>query len=968
MPRLSGAKFQRQGATVAFEMNGERLEGIEGESIAAALIAAGRMSLRHDKAGTPRGLFCGMGTCFECEVSIDERSPQRACLTKVRAGMRIRSVNYRVAPEADEPPVTEQQTMTCEVFIVGGGPAGLSAAIELAEVGVETVVADERPELGGQFFKQLGSSHRFAARPADAQYARGRALIDRVRESNVTVLSGACVWSASMLEHERLQFQLDTPQGPLRVDARYAVIATGAFDAAPAFEGWTLPGVMTTGAAQSLARSYRVAPGERVLIAGNGPLNLQLAVELLEGGVNVVGIAESAPRASVRDLRKLIAAFSASPALMMRGARYLSALRARNIPIWWQHRIVRAMGDTRVRHAVVAPIDSNASSETLFEIDALCVGYGFRPSNELARLLGCRYEATSSVPFAPLRDMDGRSSLPNVFIVGDCGVMGGAEVAIAEGALAANAIASELHQRTLATHRHNRSRLQRHRRFQRHLWSLFAAPVWAPPVGPTLVCRCERVSAEKITALVNDGVVGIDALKHATRVGMGPCQGRYCLPQVQMLSRQSAAADEHRMPTVRVPIKPTLIGTVAKEKPEWYGYKPVAAPPISDAHSAGSSQERAHVLVIGAGVIGVSTALYLARAGIDVIVIDQGEPNGGASGANAGSLHLQLLSWDIPEAPAARAIAAQTVRLQQLGIATWLELQQELNADFELQLTGGIALAESEADLEFLRSKAMLERRFGIDIELLNKQDLRSLVPAVSERMIGGTLCAGEGKINPMLATPIILREAQRLGVRLRSREAVRGIRLDRDEYVVSTAQGTIRCRKIVNAAGGWAAGIASMVGARLPVYSAPQQMIVTEATRSSIDYLLALARRHLTMKQASNGNLIIGGGWPARFDVAHGKAMTLPDSIEGNLWVAQRVIPELARLRMIRSWATLGVMIDGAPILGGHRGHPGFFNAVGANGFTMGPIMGRITAQLIAERDALTDIRPFSLDRFSTA
>ena len=155
------------------------------------------------------------------------------------------------------------------------------------------------------------------------------------------------------------------------------------------------------------------------------------------------------------------------------------------------------------------------------------------------------------------------------------------------------------------------------------------------------------------------------------------------------------------------------------------------------------------------------------------------------------------------------------------------------------------------------------------------------------------------------------------------------------------------------------------MVGANLPVKTAPQQMIVTEATSARIDYLLALAKRHLTMKQAANGNLIIGGGWPGTYDCELGRAVTLLDSVEGNLWVAQRVIPDIGALRVIRSWATVGVMIDGAPILGELPGVPGFFNAVGANGYTMGPIIGRIIAQLAATGEHIADIRPFSVDRF---
>jgi glycine/D-amino acid oxidase-like deaminating enzyme len=120
-------------------------------------------------------------------------------------------------------------------------------------------------------------------------------------------------------------------------------------------------------------------------------------------------------------------------------------------------------------------------------------------------------------------------------------------------------------------------------------------------------------------------------------------------------------------------------------------------------------------------------------------------------------------------------------------------------------------------------------------------------------------------------------------------------------------------------------------------------------------------------MKQASNGNIIIGGGWPAAYQAAGDRAVTIADSLEGNLWVAQRIIPEIGLLQVIRSWATIGVMIDGAPVLGELPGYPRFFNAVAANGYTMGPMLGKITAGLIRSGRPIVNIQPFLVDRFAS-
>ena len=446
-----------------------------------------------------------------------------------------------------------------------------------------------------------------------------------------------------------------------------------------------------------------------------------------------------------------------------------------------------------------------------------------------------------------------------------------------------------------------------------------------------LVCRCERVKLAELQQLIDSGVRDIATIKQLTRAGMGPCQGRYCQKTIaQLLTAADGAATPVAPGVPRLPVKPVAISAVAAEKPEWYGYR-TQEMPAQKASASAAGESEASVLVIGAGIIGVCTALYLARAGVDVLLIDRGRSNGQASGANAGSLHLQLLSWDLPaETGADRSTAAQTLLLQKLGIDTWRELESETCADFELKMTGGLVVAETEADLEFLRQKAAAERAFGVDVEPVNAADLRSMVPLIADRMIGGTYCAGEGKINPMLATPALLQAATAAGARFRPHVAVLGVERSGGTFWVTTNAGRIRCGKVVSATGGWSSEVSRMVGANLPVKTAPQQMIVTEATSARIDYLLALARRHLTMKQAANGNLIIGGGWPGTYDAEAGRAVTLRDSIEGNLWVAQRVLPDIGALRVIRSWATIGVMIDGAPIVGELPGVPGLLQRRG--------------------------------------
>lgn len=977
MPRLQHDSIFQQDSSFPVDLDGETFEAVAGDSVAAALVASGKLALKRDKSGAPRGLFCGMGTCFDCQVSVDGGPAQRACLTKVRPGMKIRSLAYRAGiPVSDAASQQDQlERLECDALIVGAGPAGMSTAVQLAESGVSVVVVDERPESGGQFFKQIASSYSFAHNnPLDSQYRDGAVLIERMMRTDVRLISDATVWGVFQQRAGSTEICVAAGTKSHIVCARQLVLATGAFESVPAFPGWTLPGVMTTGAAQGLLRAYRVAAGQRVLVSGNGPLNLHLACELINGGVDVVAVAESAARPFSRSRLAAIGALSSSPNLVLRGIGYLRVLRKHGVPLHYGHHILRADGEGRVRSASIAKIGRDAkllmNTAKQYEVDAVCVGYALHPSNELARSLGCNHELVTPGVLAPVRDDNGQTNIAGVFVIGDGGVLGGAHVAMAEGRLAARAVLENLTNGVLKSGRRERMSLRRHRRFQRNLWSIYDAPVIAPALPDTLVCRCEMVTLGTLKTLIESGARDLGSLKRLSRVGMGSCQGRYCQKQIAMILADMTGdiPETAQLFAPQLPVKPVLIKNVAAEKPEWQGYRTVGMPGATVTRNAAASLTTdTNVLVIGAGVIGIATALFLAREGVEVMIVDRDISNSQASGGNAGSLHLQLLSFDFSDqASAEKSPAASALALQKLGVNAWKDLQREIGVDFELEITGGLMLAEDMHDLDFLRRKTALERSYGIDVEILSKTDLENIAPMVAGGMAGASYCPGEGKINPLLATPLLLSEALDSGARISENTAVSDIRYEKGKYLVATNNGQISCHNVVNAAGGWTANIASMIGVTLPVKTAPQQMIVTEPVDPVIKHLMALAKRHLTMKQVANGNIIIGGGWPAGYECESGRAVILRESIEGNLWVAQRVMSEIGLLQMIRSWATIGVMIDGAPILGELPGHRGFFNAVGANGYTMGPILGQITAELITSGQQIADIRPFTVDRFN--
>ncbi|SHG34732.1 Glycine/D-amino acid oxidase [Kaistia soli DSM 19436] len=968
--RLHGGGIEPSGAAIAFSFEGEIVAARAGESLAASLAAAGHLGLRQAGPETQRGIFCGMGACQECLVEIDGRGGQRACMVKAEPGMLVRRHDPATTSLAalGVPPAGAPKPETLDVVIVGAGPAGLAAARVLAKGGIKPILLDERDQPGGQYFKPLAGSQRFARGGEDAQFAEGRRLVDEVVSLGADIRQGQAVWQAGVAGGS-VSLATIGAAGAGLITARTVLIATGAYERPTPVPGWTLPGVMTTGALQTLARSYRVVPGARILIAGNGPLNWQAAIEITRGGGHVVAVLESGCPSGIGKAGALAGMLASDPSLTLQGIRMRLALARAGIPLHEGYRIAAIEGAGRAERAV-AVAEDGIGAPLRFDVDTVALGYGFVPSTTLVRMLGgpVAIDPDDGFPKA-VRDADGRSGTLPVWIAGDGGDGGGRKVATAEGAIAGAAMLAALG-RPISEARRAEARRAKVRalRFQRHLWTAFAAT--APSMvsdAETIICRCENVTAGQISAMHEEGVRDLGSLKRRTRLGMGRCQGRYCAGEALRMLRsgdlsEAGPADLFAPQAPEKPVPAILLGS---EKAEWGGHREVDTPPHPPAAPvADPLPASCDLLVIGAGIIGVSTALYAARGGMDTVVIDAGPANSQASGGNAGSLHVQLLSWDFGQkAMAGGNPALQTLPLQRDAVLLWKALETELGADFEITTTGGLMVAENHDQTDFLRRKVEAERSVGIDVEVIGRADLARIAPAISERMVVASHCALEGKINPLKATPALVAEAKRCGARFSHGHAVTGISREDTGFIVKTAAGTIRARRVVVAAGGWSRHVGALAGVKLPIHGAPLQMLVTEPTRPILGQLVAHADRHLSMKQAANGNLIIGGAWTAGTDRATGFARVLRESIEGNLWVAVRTVPALAGLSLLRSWAAMNVNIDGAPLMGEIPGIPGLFIAATANGYTLGPLVGRLTAEMVLGRP-----RPPSLDIFTLA
>lgn len=940
-----------------FTWNGTPVDARPGDSIAAALTAAGVRKLGTGCAGQDRAVFCGMGVCQDCVVQVDGRLGRLACMSQVAEGMDVRAQNdLATRPPAWDGEAALPRQRRLDAAIIGAGPAGLRAAVLLARAGAEVMVLDERDAPGGQFYKPRTEGFR-GPFPKDAQHVAGDALRQDAEKAGVAIANGQTVWHARPLPDEKgFVLRSHGLEGDIELTARAVLLATGGYEVPPTIPGWTGSNVLSIGAAQTLVRRYGVLPPGPVLVAGHGPLGWQLADEILRLGGTVAALAE---RAALRNPRALLRAGLSAPGLIGQGLRQRLRMSQAGVPVLtgWEVNEINAAG------AVLRDVRGMATRH--IEAATVCIGEGFAPQMELARLMGARLTIDARGLPIPVRDESGATSLPGLWIAGDAGGMGGAPAAETQGGLAAAGIAAHLGKKSPPA---DPRPLRRARKFQMALWTLFDAPARGSMDDNATICRCEAVKVADLRVAIRDGARDPGALKRATRMGMGRCQGRYCVPTaLRLLAECGEDTRPERMLAPQIPAKPVPVASLGIEKPEWGGHResaPAARPGAPG--DAPLARREADLVVIGGGITGISTALFAAREGARVSVVERGWLNAEASGGNAGSLHLQLLSWDFGQkAVGGGDLQLRTLPLQQDSIALWRGLEDELGADFEMETTGGLMVAETEAQIPFLEQKARSEATVGVTTEVIGADRLRQIAPSISERMVAAAWCPGEGKINPLAASLALIGAARAAGVVFEEQAPVTGIARDGNGYAVATARGTVTAPRIVVAAGGWSAQIGKMLGVSVPVRGAPLQMVVTERTAPVLPCLVAHADRHLTMKQTHAGTILIGGAWTAETGPA-GQPRVLPSSLEGNLWVAARTVPAVGGLRVLRSWAAMNIDIDGAPLIGPLPGHPGVTLAATANGYTLGPLMGRAAARTALSGTLPCDLAAFSFDRFN--
>ncbi|MBA3347657.1 MAG: FAD-binding oxidoreductase [Actinobacteria bacterium] len=382
--------------------------------------------------------------------------------------------------------------------------------------------------------------------------------------------------------------------------------------------------------------------------------------------------------------------------------------------------------------------------------------------------------------------------------------------------------------------------------------------------------------------------------------------------------------------------------------------------------------ESTDVLIMGGGLAGTALAYYLARAGVECVLVERAELNREASGTNAGSFHFQIALHQLTalETGNVRERLQTEVRLHAEAAEVWKTLERELGGPLEIHITGGLMVAETAGELRLLHEKRELEEEAGLETHVLEGRELREFAPYLADDLLGATWCPDEGHANPMLAAPLFAVRAAEAGAELRTQAGVRRIEVDPDggsrRFAVSTESGRIHAHRVVNATGAWANDVAGLVGQRLPIRAEGLHLNVTESREHVLGPMVQHIGRRLTLKQATNGTFIIGGGWPANPEPPPHRFSTLWESAAGNVAVAVRVVPLLADVRIVRTWS--GVMAftaDLAPIVGESARLPGFHTLIATTGFTLSPLLAQLLADELATGRG-TIPREYSVDRVS--
>jgi len=606
LPPPAGQLLDRAG-TFQFEFDGRHCHAIPGDTVGSALYAAGcRVFSRSFKYHRPRGLLCVDGRCPNCLCNVDSTPNVRVCTLPVQPGMRVRSQNAwpslardalgivdklspllpvgfyyktfmrprrlwpvyekalrnaaglgRLDPRREPPGDYVHEYRHTDLAVVGGGPAGLAAALEAARLGAHVTLIDDQSELGGHLRYQLRAEASQAGASSTPGYERARTMAAEVAATpNVDTLLAASAFG--VYEGDLLGIA----QGPRLIELRYRalVVATGQQQRPLVFANNDLPGIMLASGVQRLMHLYGVRPGRRAVVASNGPQGLGVAEDLLGAGLAVAAVADAR---SARDLEA-----GASEAVQR--------LRAAGVPVLAGLSPSAALGDGRVQSVVLSHLDGVgrpvAGAYQQLPCDLLVLATG------ADGLVGLLAQAGYPLVYDPARDRFSPASdgLPEgVCAAGEVAGASTLEEMLMHGRAAGARSAAALGLASAVAQPEVRAAQPPSR--VRPLVSVAAGRA-----GKAFVCLCEDVTEQEIVRAMAEGFDHVETLKRYTTFSMGPCQGKMCHANaVALAARENGVGDRSgtALTTARPPAQPIELGTLAGVL-----HEPVRLSAMHDAH------------------------------------------------------------------------------------------------------------------------------------------------------------------------------------------------------------------------------------------------------------------------------------------------------------------------------------------------------------------------------------------------
>ena len=487
------------------------------------------------------------------------------------------------------------KTRKCDVAIIGAGPAGMSAALTATHQGASIIVIDDSVSVGGHYYKSLPGNFESAGLSQEKKDLEDlRSKTKELESSKIEILYQARVWGifrdgapypTGKIDHQAVglngNFNIHIEQADLEaitIDAKAIILAPGVYDRSLPFPGWELPGVITPGAAQMMIQKQGLLPGNRVLVCGTGALQITVAASLAEAGAEVVAYLDTSGVFDSTSL--LLGALGGLKSRVGEALHSIWILAKKRVPIHFRYAVFRANADSsnRVKSAVIGKVDLNGhpipGTEQTLKVDTICCAYGFLPSIELTLHLGCDhvYDPVLSA-YVPRHNEKMQTSQNCVFVAGDITGIEGKPMAELQGKIAGISVSEELGlitpENAILQRKALSKAIHREKRFARWLWKRYGIKKGLLDLveEDTVICRCENVLERDLEIALEEGGRDLYGLKLRTRLGMGSCQGRYCMMNAAMLisKKTGIPVEDLGIQSVRPPLSPVRLKHVAEK-------------------------------------------------------------------------------------------------------------------------------------------------------------------------------------------------------------------------------------------------------------------------------------------------------------------------------------------------------------------------------------------------------------------